>query len=292
MRIPSNKTSDIAGFIKAQLKDHYDMNEINSFIYILFEYFCKIDKVKLLAYPSLTVSESELLKINNAVKDLKKFKPIQYIAGETEFYGLKFLVDPSVLIPRPETEELINWIISENRKNNFLNIIDIGTGSGCIAITLKTLMPDSVVSAIDISSQAIETAKKNADLNNVEIPLINADILNYRNANFPILNQSKFDIIVSNPPYVKISEKLLMKENVTMFEPEIALFVDDDDPLLFYSKILDFAKDFLTVNGKVYFEINEKLGKETLELCNNKGFTKCIIKKDINNKERMICCSK
>jgi release factor glutamine methyltransferase len=293
MRIPSNKISEIARFIKVELKDFYDLKEINSFIYILFEKYCGINKMKFLSEPNQTVSESELLKINFAVKDLKSYKPIQYIIGNTEFFGLNFLVNSSVLIPRQETEELVNWIISDNKNTKAkLNVLDIGTGSGCIAIALSKSIPDSTVTAIDISEKAIQTAKRNAELNTVEISFVEADILNFSDY-FSLKEISeKFDIIVSNPPYVTLSDKKQMKANVIEYEPNIALFVEDEDPLIFYSAILDFASGNLTDKGKLFFEINESLGKETLRLIEEKGFSKYILKKDINNKDRMICCSK
>jgi release factor glutamine methyltransferase len=293
MRIPSNKISEIARFIKVELKDFYDVKEINSFIYILFEKYCGINKVNFLSEPNQTVSESELLKINFAVKDLKSYKPIQYIIGNTEFFGLNFLVNSSVLIPRQETEELVNWIISDNKNTKAkLNVLDIGTGSGCIAIALSKSIPDSTVTAIDISEKAIQTAKRNAELNTVEISFVEADILNFSDY-FSLKEISeKFDIIVSNPPYVTKAEKKEMKANVVEYEPNIALFVEDEDPLIFYSAILDFASGNLTDKGKLFFEINESLGKETLRLIEEKGFSKYILKKDINNKDRMICCSK
>jgi release factor glutamine methyltransferase len=293
MRIPSNKISEIARFIKVELKDFYDIKEINAFIYILFEKYCGISKVKFLSEPSQTISESELLKIYFALKDLKNYKPIQYITESTEFFGLNFFIDSSVLIPRQETEELVNWIITDN--NNIktkLNILDIGTGSGCIAITLSKCISDSTLTAIDISEKAIQTAKRNAELNNVNILFIEADILSFRYSFSLKEIPEKFEIIVSNPPYVTMSDKKKMKANVIEYEPNIALFAKDEDPLVFYSAILDFASEKLTDNGKLYFEINESLGKETLNLIEEKGFSKYILKKDINNKDRMICCSK
>lgn len=292
MRIPSNKTSDIADFIKTELFGLYEQTEINSFIFMLFENFCKISKAKLLSGSSLHVTESELLKINHAIKELKKFKPIQYIIGEAEFYGLNFFVNSSVLIPRPETEELVNWVIQENKRNAVKKILDIGTGSGCIAIAIKANIPQADVFAVDISKESIETAQQNSKINNTNVLFINADINKYKqevvfkNLLYPT------DIIISNPPYVIISEKKQMKPNVFEYEPEHALFVNNDNPFIFYSKILDFGNDFLSDNGKIYFEINEKYGNEISSLIKDKGYTRIILKKDINNKDRMICCSK
>lgn len=292
MRIPSNKIADISRFIKTELEGKYKAEEIRSFTLILFEYYCKINKVKVLSEPEKTISESELLKLNSAVKELKKFTPIQYIIGETEFYKLKFFVNESVLIPRQETEELVRWIVEDNKNDKNLNILDIGTGSGCIAISIKKNLPSALVSAIDISEEAIITAKKNAELNNVEIVIKNADILNFRNIEEFGSVGLKYNVIVSNPPYVTVTDKNLMERNVIDFEPGIALFVSDNDPLVFYSIILDFADQNLSEDGKIYFEINEAFGNEIVAMIKQKGFTNIVLKKDFNNKDRMICCYK
>jgi release factor glutamine methyltransferase len=230
---------------------------------------------------------------------LKKEKPLQYIVGETEFYGLPFLVNENTLIPRPETEELVELIIkSYNLQPTTYNpkILDIGTGSGCIAISLAKNITNSQVFAIDVSEKALTTAKKNAEINEVTINFIQADILkvddleNLSNSNSKL--PSQYDVIVSNPPYVRNLEKSEIKPNVLEYEPHLALFVDDSDALLFYRKIAELAKKNLKENGKLYFEINQYLGKETVELLENLGFNDVVLKKDIYGNDRIIQCTR
>ena len=213
--------------------------------------------------------------------ELKLGKPIQYILGDCEFYGLKFKVNPNVLIPRPETEELVDLIIHQN-KNSEITILDIGTGSGCIAIALQKKLSLSSVTAMDISEDALALAQENAGLNQVEIAFFNDDAL--------VLNSQKnpqYDIIVSNPPYIANTEKKEMSHQVLEHEPHLALFVDDANPLIFYEKISDFALTNLSPQGKLYFEINQSLGLETKKLLENKGFSAEIIK-DIIGNDRII----
>jgi release factor glutamine methyltransferase len=235
--------------------------------------------------PNLRLSESEMLTFHFAVKDLLKNKPLQYIIGETEFCDLKFKVNENVLIPRPETSELVHLITNRQQTtdNSQLTILDIGTGSGCIAISLAKQLPQSQVYALDISEKALCVAKDNAYINNVDITFIHDDILSLRNK-----IETKFDIIVSNPPYVRDLEKAEMRDNVLNWEPHNALFVSDDDPLIFYRNILEFAKTHLKENGEVWFEINEYLGKEMKDLCCEMGFSNVNIYKDFREKERFL----
>jgi release factor glutamine methyltransferase len=226
---------------------------------------------------------------------LKKEKPIQYILGETEFYGLPFLVNVNTLIPRPETEELVEWIIKSTNyeiQSTKLRILDIGTGSGCIAISLAKNIPNAEVSAIDVSEKALATAKKNAEINKIVVNFINVDILKINDlAELPTSNfqlPTQFDIIVSNPPYVRNLEKAEIKPNVLEYEPHLALFVEDTDALLFYRKIANLAKENLSENGQLFFEINQYLGKETVELLEDLGFKNIELKKDIYGNDRMI----
>jgi release factor glutamine methyltransferase len=208
--------------------------------------------------------------------------PIQYILGETEFYGLPFYVNESVLIPRPETEELVDWIQKENYKSAELNILDIGTGSGCIAIALRHEFPSSTVDAFDVSEKALETAKQNATHNKLEVNFKAVDILNA-----PAFNK-KWDIIVSNPPYITENEKDTILSNVLDHEPHLALFVPDNDPLLFYREIAFFAQQYLTPAGKLYFEINRNAGNHTLELLTGMGYRDVELRKDISGNDRMV----
>ncbi len=297
MRIPSNKINDVVRFFRDELKDLYDKEELETFIAYCFEEFVNIKRIDIALRGADTISESELLKFNFAIKDLKKNKPIQYILGKADFFGLKFIVNEYVLIPRQETEELVKLVIKEIQESRFKNqdnlssstlisILDVGTGSGCIPIVLKNKIPSAKVYSIDISEKAIEIAKQNAKSNAVDVEFIQHDILSEKQIVFS--SEIKFDIIVSNPPYIREFEKKQMHKNVLDYEPHIALFVNDDEPLLFYKAIADFAIKQLNPNGKIYFEINEVFGLETKEMLENKGFKNVSVVKDINDKNRIL----
>ena len=285
MKVPSNLVKDIRKYYCDQLCSIYDKEEANAMILILFDHYFKIDRVRMALEPNLRLSESEMLTFHFAVKDLLKNKPLQYIIGETEFCDLKFKVNENVLIPRPETSELVHLIAKSQKStvNSQQSILDIGTGSGCIAISLAKQLPQSQVYALDISEKALCVAKDNAYINNVDITFIHDDILSLRNK-----IETKFDIIVSNPPYVRDLEKAEMRDNVLNWEPHNALFVSDDDPLIFYRNILEFTKTHLKENGEVWFEINEYLGKEMKDLCCEMGFSNVNIYKDFREKERFL----
>lgn len=285
MRIPSNKIKDIVRFFKEELHDFYDEREVKSFVNLVMQEFTGLDYTQLLISNDKTVSESVMLKIKFAINDLKVYKPVQYILGKTIFYDLEFIVNASVLIPRPETEELVHWIISDNKNNlNFIDIIDIGTGSGCIPVALKSNLSLSNVYGIDISKDALKVAELNAMKNQVNINYKQIDIFDTEKwSKLPL-----FDVIVSNPPYVCESEKELMQANVLNYEPHLALFVDNDNPLIYYNIIADFAKEKLKLEGCLYFEINEGLAYQTIELLETKGFSKSEIKKDMQGKNRFI----
>jgi release factor glutamine methyltransferase len=238
---------------------------------------------------------NHLKKWNSIVSDLKVNKPIQYIFGETEFYGLRFLVNENTLIPRQETEELVELIIESTNyelRNTKLKVLDIGTGSGCIAISLAKHLPTSEVFAIDVSKEALATAKKNAELNKVAINFILTNILDVIKLRALEGLDKQFDIIVSNPPYVRNLEKAEIKPNVLEYEPHLALFVDDIDALLFYRKIAELAIKNLNPNGKLYFEINQYLGKETVELVESFGFKNVKLIKDIYGNDRIVFAEK
>lgn len=284
MEVKSNKIGDIRSYYKLKLTRYYDEKEIDTLTFMIIEEFTRLTKSEVLINPEKTVNESELLKIHKAIKDLENYKPIQYILGKTEFYGIPITVNPSVLIPRPETEELVELILKENKNDDNTSIIDIGTGSGCIAIALKNHLSNAEVFAIDVSGNILNVAKNNSELNNTHITFKQFNILtNSHISTFP-----KFDIIVSNPPYVRKSEKTQMHNNVLSYEPAKALFVDDDNPLLFYKAISDFAKIHLKPLGKIYCEINQYLGKETSDLFLNEGFKHLKIIKDINGNDRIL----
>ena len=224
--------------------------------------------------------------IDNAIGRLKKYEPIQYILGDTEFYGLNFIVEPGVLIPRPETEELVDLIIKDTPLNASYQLLDIGTGSGCIAITLGNSLKQCSVTAMDISEKALAIASKNSSKNNVAIRLELHDILS--NSNWA----QQYDIVVSNPPYVRMSEKQAMKANVLDHEPEIALFVEDSDPLTYYEAILKFCITNLNTGGRLYFEINEYLGNDMVELVQRYEFRDVELIKDLAGKDRFIKAKK
>jgi len=268
-----------------ELSPLYDEKEIESFFYIVLESFHNKKRIDLALNPEMEMDAVQLLRWESVLSDLKKEKPIQYILGETEFYGLPFLVNENTLIPRPETEELVEWILESTKyeeQSTKLNVLDIGTGSGCIAISLAKNLPSAQVAAIDVSEKALATAHKNAEINKVEVNFILKNILETK-----VLDE-KYEIIVSNPPYVRNLEKEEIKPNVLEYEPHLALFVEDNDALLFYRKIAALAKKNLSENGKLYFEINQYLGKETVGLLEGMGFKNIVLKKDIYGNDRMI----
>ncbi|XCF07689.1 peptide chain release factor N(5)-glutamine methyltransferase [Tamlana crocina] len=264
----------------------YPAEEIDSFFNILAETYYGVKRIQLATNPDLTLNDSE--DILYALAELKNEKPIQYIIGETEFYGLNFKVNDGVLIPRPETEELVEWALKKAKPNTAINILDVGTGSGCIAISLAKHLPKAKVFAIDVSLEALSIAKKNAQLNGVNIYFEEADILTLKRSSEEIA----FDIIVSNPPYVREKEKQYMKPNVLDNEPHLALFVKDEDPLLFYKAITGFAINNLKEKGLLFFEINEFLGNAMIDLLRNKNFENIELKQDIFKKDRMIKAEK
>ena len=280
------------------LKNIQDEQEIESFFFILTEYLHNLKRVDVALNSNFELSDEEVEKWNAILVDLQQEKPIQYITGESWFYGLKFEVNENTLIPRPETEELVEWIIESQKskvQSQKLEILDIGTGSGCIPISLKANLPQANVSAIDVSEQALEVAKRNANSNKVEINFIQANILEVEDLsqlqtpNFQL--PTSIDIIVSNPPYVRNLEKEEIKKNVLDYEPHLALFVEDTDALLFYRKIAQLALKNLSPNGLLFFEINQYLGKETVELLQNLGFKNIELRKDMFGNDRMIRCS-
>lgn len=281
MFVKENTVSAIKEYFFNSLQDVYPKTEIESFFYLLSEHFLGYSRSQLAINYNSTMSESELLKYHYALKDLKKHKPLQFITGVQFFYENEFKVSEHTLIPRPETEELVDLIIKENQDFKG-EILDIGTGSGVIAISLDLALKNSNIIAFDVSKEALVTARQNnTDLDaNVDFKFQN--ILN------PSYEGEKFDIFVSNPPYVLNSEKELMQPNVLEYEPHLALFVEDNDPLLFYKKIVEFSKTHLKKNGKIYFEINEKYGKETAELLTSNSFSSVEIIKDMQGKDRIV----
>lgn len=263
---------------KNTLKHLYTDEELNIIFNMTIE---NIMGKNVLAAQEVIFTSSEKAVFEDKTQKLLLQIPIQYVLEEADFYGLKFKVNSSVLIPRPETEELVHLMVKKY-KNQAINILDIGTGSGCIPISLQKNLPLAKNSAIDISEEALEVAKENAKINRVEVSFFKDDALNLLTSKYPV-----FDVIVSNPPYIAMSEKNEMENTVTAYEPHLALFVSDENPLIFYDKIGDFALTNLSKQGFLYFEINQALAEETKKLLEQKGFKAQIIK-DINNNDRMI----
>jgi len=267
------------------LKSHYPATEIDSFFRLILEDVLQLSKIDFALAPQQKIVADKILVVENIIKGLKNKQPIQYLIGFTEFMNLKLEVNKNVLIPRPETEELIYWIVEDTNIQPVLDVLDIGTGTGCIPIALAKSLNKANVSSIDVSEKAIETATRNAKSNHASVNFIHQDILNTQNL------PQQYDIIVSNPPYVRNLEKIEIQKNVLDYEPHLALFVTDDDPLLFYRKIAQLALTALKPKGVLYFEINQYLGTETVSLLKQIGFKNSILKKDIFGNDRMIKAS-
>ena len=266
------------------LQSIYGPEEVESFFYLILEDKFQLKRLDLALDPNYVFSEEAIKVWEELVTQLKKEIPIQYLLGKTNFYGLSFMVNENTLIPRPETEELVDWMIQENKKivaPKKLKILDIGTGSGCIAISLAKNLPNASVFALDVSSKALDIAKKNAEINQVSVTFLEKDILQTEDL------MEQFDIIVSNPPYVRNLEKQEIKNNVLQYEPHLALFVDDFDALIFYRKIALLATKNLNQNGQLFFEINQYLGNEMIALLSDFSFSDIELKKDIYENDRM-----
>ena len=259
MRIASNRICDIERFAYAELEGIYPQEEIRGFLRLLFEEYLGWDLTTWLISKQKTINQSALLKINFAIKDLKRHRPIQHRLGKADFCGMTLRVDENVLIPRPETEGLVE--LAKDRCPSPKRILDLCTGSGCIAIALAKAFPEASITAVDISGKALEVARQNAWNQGVEIELVQADVLNDSLAQLP-----EYDLIVSNPPYVRALEKSGMQPNVLDYEPHLALYVPDNDPLLFYLRLAEIADKHLVTNGLLVVEINESLGEETAKL--------------------------
>ena len=273
---------DIRLYLSEQLKETYPNHEISALTNIIIKTITGISKLHNLALPEQHISDVNAIKIIKICDELKSGKPIQYILGETNFYNCIIKLNADTLIPRPETEELVDLIIKENR--GFAGaILDIGTGSGCIAIALAMNLPDSSVSGTDISEMALKIAGENSRLNKVPVSFFRSDVFS-----FDYTHNIKADIIVSNPPYVRDLEKKYMSRTVLDFEPHLALFVPDNDPLLYYRAILELAEKILMEGGKIYFEINEAFGKEVAELLKLFRYSDISVLNDISDKARII----
>jgi release factor glutamine methyltransferase len=275
---------DIIALFHEELDGLYGSGEVRVFLEMLYEAFLGWDKVRLLTSKEQTIDQSDLLRFHWALEDLKRYRPIQHIIGYTDFCGCRIEVSPDVLIPRPETEELVNWLI-----NNFtfhlspFTFLDLCTGSGCIAIALKKAIPQAEVTAVDISGKALAVARRNAAINDTEITFLQADLLDPQLSIF----NSHFSIIISNPPYVRESERAQMQRNVLDYDPALALFVSDNDPLRFYRTIADIAKKHLAKDGLLVTEINEAFADETCALFREQGFSPTVYT-DFRGKNRWV----
>lgn len=275
--------------IKNELNGIYAADEIQSITYILLSHITGYSKVDIIVNKNTIFSDVQRAMLNSFVNKLRIHTPIQYIIGKTEFFGLPFLVSDAVLIPRPETEELIEWITESCDKNNESKILDIGTGSGCIAVSLARLFPKAEVTAFDISDDALKIATQNAELNNVKVNFELVDILNAEDYS---KSDSKWDIIVSNPPYVPNAEQSDIQRNVLDHEPHIALFVPDTDPLIFYRRIMEFALKHLKTGAYLFFETHRDWAKEIVKILELNGFYNVQLQKDLSGNDRMIKAQK
>ena len=289
---------EIKTIFHKELDGVYPKEEVDAFFYRCIEHYLGLERFVLVVRPNTTVTKEEEEPLFEALTQLKQERPLQYILGTAHFMGMEFAVNEDVLIPRPETEELVQWIMDDvesqisyirNKKSEIgqgtseIRILDIGTGSGCIAIALAKYIPTAKVYALDISEKALDVARKNAEANSVDVTFLKQSILDPR-----LDLELDFDIIVSNPPYVRELEKKEIKKNVADHEPHLALFVSDEDPLLFYRAIAYFANRRLTKNGSLYLEINQYLGAETQSLLKAHNFSEIELRKDIFGNDRMI----
>ena len=268
LRFRSNRVRDILSLFHEELDGMYGSGEVGVFLDMLFEAFLGWDKVRLLTSREQTIDQSDLLRFHWALEDLKQSRPIQHIIGFVGFCGCRIAVSPDVLIPRPETEEMVQWIISTFIiHHSSFNILDLCTGSGCIAIALKKAFPTADVTAVDVSPEALEMARQNAKNNGVKVQFVEGDVLGGVDG-----LSGSYGLIVSNPPYVRDSERAQMAANVLDYDPALALFVPDDDPLRFYRAIATIAKEHLADDGLLVVEINEALADKTSALLKDYGF--------------------
>lgn len=282
MFVQSNTLSATKTYFSKKLQEVYSEREIDFFFRFSAIERLKIDEFDLRKMETILLSESDLLYFRSVANRLLNSEPFQHILGNTEFYGLVLLADSRALIPRPETEELVDWIVKDHKSIPLMSIQDLCTGSGCIALALKNEFQDALVQGVDVSQAALDLARSNASFTNLDVSFVQDDVLEVK------IGTSSWDVIVSNPPYITDDEKRLMHDNVLNFEPHLALFVPNDKALIFYDKIGRYAFEHLNKNGKLYLEINEFFGGETVALLREIGFTKVELRKDLQGKDRMI----
>jgi release factor glutamine methyltransferase len=279
--IRDNRVATLRHYLKVELLGLYDAREAEQIVKILFQHYLGWSSTQIMLNKEEKLSESEILLLHQALKRLKQGMPVQYAIGCAYFMDMSLKVSPAVLIPRPETEELVR-LISEDYAHQAPTILDVGTGSGCIGLGLKKHLPASQVTLLDTSSEALAIAEHNAQSLQLDVQCIHADIMHYRS------EAHRWDVIVSNPPYIPLSEKQEMAPNVVNHEPHLALFVTDQEPLIFYWRIIQIARIALRPGGKIYFEIHERMGESIRKLCLDSGLTKLKIIKDMQGKDRMI----
>ncbi|MCX6166780.1 MAG: peptide chain release factor N(5)-glutamine methyltransferase [Sphingobacteriales bacterium] len=275
--------SDLEKQFSAELSDIYAKEEAAMLCFLSVQHRFNWTKASYLLNKQEVISDTDTTNFLDILSQLKTSKPIQYILGETDFYGRTFRVNPAVLIPRPETEELVKWVLETGSTKN-ISLLDIGTGSGCIAISLKIEIPEAEVVAIDLSADALALAQENASLHKAVVTFIEKDVLQMH----PTDLATTFDMVVSNPPYIALAEKDSMKANVLANEPHLALFVPNTNPLIFYERIAALAQAKLNLGGFLFFEINERFGKEVLALLVKKGFKHVELRQDLSGKDRMV----
>ncbi|UEG55302.1 peptide chain release factor N(5)-glutamine methyltransferase [Mucilaginibacter daejeonensis] len=272
---------------KTRLEPLYAAQEIEALTSLVLVELTGRSRAQLKAFGDSKLTHDQVERLTNVLDQLLTGMPVQYVLGYTEFYGHTFKVTPAVLIPRPETEELVEWVAQTIGHQQGLKLMDIGTGSGCIPISLKLTNTENELYAVDISSEALDIAKENAVSNQADITFVETDILKPLPAQIAV---ERFNVIISNPPYVTGADKRQMHKNVTDFEPHMALFVPDDDPLLFYVRIADVAQKLLVDGGYLFFEINESFGQETSTMLASKGFKNIELRQDMSGRDRMIRC--
>jgi release factor glutamine methyltransferase len=281
--IPTRNVVSVVHFMRQELSMHFPISEIESLINYSFKQILGYGRMEMIMQAEREVPIEKMLEFSDVIAGLKLQVPIQYIFGRCRFYGLELLLTDDVLIPRPETEELVHWVISDFKNSVGMRVLDIGTGSGCIAVSLKSGLADSQVDAIDVSADALVVARQNSTRNKTDVSFYEFDIL----SDIPF-GMARYDVIVSNPPYVTHAQKKQMQPNVLNYEPHIALFVSDEDPLLFYRSIASFCQRHLNPGGTLYLEINEDFGQATVDLLQAFNFTGIQLKKDLNGKFRMV----
>lgn len=282
-KIPDNKLSSVKSFFFEELDEVLGKRECKNYFSLCCETWLGMSKSELILSPHRSLTESQILKFLYGIKSFKKHEPLAHVLGETFFYGFRFKVSKEVLIPRPETEELVHLIVNENA--NAKQVLDLGTGSGCIAISLDKSLESAKVSALDVSKSAIEMAVINNQINNSLVIFFNHDVLNLSSCE---VSNVMWDVIVSNPPYIPAFEKEKMDKNVVGKDPDLALFVPNNNPLVFYDVIANWAINHLNNDGKIYFEIHEDFGKEVCDLLIKIGFSEVFLKQDLQGKDRIV----